>query len=70
MTAPTASSQTVQNGETIGYVYNIPGRTRQITYPGGRVITEHTDARARMDHIDDALPAVDRAVQSTIPETG
>jgi len=35
-------------------VYNIPGRTRQLTYPGSRVITEHTDARTRMDHIDDA----------------
>jgi RHS repeat-associated protein len=46
--------QTFQNGETIGYVYNIPGRTRQITYPGGRVIAEHTDFRWRMDHINDA----------------
>ena len=46
--------QTVQNGQTISYVYNIPGRTRTLTYPGGRVITENTDARNRMDHIDDA----------------
>jgi RHS repeat-associated protein len=45
---------TAQNGQTVGYVYNIPGRTRQITYPGGRVITEHPDARTRMDHINDA----------------
>jgi RHS repeat-associated protein len=46
--------QTSQNGQTISYVYNIPGRTRQITYPGGRVITEHTDFRTRTDHINDA----------------
>ena len=47
-------TQATQNGEAISYGYNIPGRTRQLTYPGGRVITEHTDARTRMDHIDDA----------------
>lgn len=46
--------QTVQSGHTIDYSYNIPGRTRTLTYPGGRVITEHIDARTRMDHIDDA----------------
>ncbi|MBV9764303.1 MAG: hypothetical protein JOZ48_05605 [Acidobacteriaceae bacterium] len=45
--------QTVQNSHTIDYSYNIPGRIRTITYPGGRLITEHTDARARMDYIDD-----------------
>jgi RHS repeat-associated protein len=49
--------QTVQNGNTIGYVYNIPGRTRQLTYPSGRAITEHTDFRSRMDHINDAAYA-------------
>jgi RHS repeat-associated protein len=47
-------TQTVQNGHTINYTYNIPGRTRTMTYPGGRVITETTDARERLDHIDDA----------------
>jgi RHS repeat-associated protein len=47
-------TQTVQDGHTISYTYNIPGRARTITYPGGRVVTEHTDARIRMDHIDDA----------------
>jgi RHS repeat-associated protein len=45
--------QTVQNGQTISYTYNIPGRTRTLTYPGGRVITEHTDFRARLAEIDD-----------------
>jgi RHS repeat-associated protein len=47
-------TQTVQNGHTINYSYNIPGRIRTLIYPGGRVITEHTDGRTRMDHIDDA----------------
>ena len=47
-------TQTTQNGVTIAYVYNIPGRTRQITYPNSRAITEHTDFRKRMDHINDA----------------
>lgn len=46
-------TQTTQNGKTINYSYDIPGRTRQVTYPGGRSITEHTDARTRLDHIDD-----------------
>jgi RHS repeat-associated protein len=46
-------TQTTQSGQTIGYTYDIPGRTRQIAYPGGRVVTEHTDARNRLDHIDD-----------------
>jgi RHS repeat-associated protein len=50
-------TQTTQNGRTIGYVYNIPGRTRQTAYPGGRTIVEHADARGRLDHINDALPA-------------
>jgi RHS repeat-associated protein len=47
-------TQTMQNGKAISYLYNIPGRTRQLTYPGSRVITEQTDARTRLDHIDDA----------------
>jgi RHS repeat-associated protein len=46
-------TQSVQNGSTINYIYNIPGRTRTVIYPGARVVTEHTDARARMGHIDD-----------------
>jgi RHS repeat-associated protein len=47
--------QTIQNAQTITYTYDIPGRIRTVTYPGGRLITEHTDARTRVDHIDDAL---------------
>ena len=46
-------TNTTQNGKTINYVYDIPGRTRTVTYPGGRVITEHTDFRARLAEIDD-----------------
>jgi RHS repeat-associated protein len=47
-------TNTVQNGHAIAYTYNIPGRIRTLTYPGSRVINEHTDPRARLDHIDDA----------------
>ena len=50
--------QSVQNGKTVDYAYNIPGRTRALTYPGGRVVTEHTDARSRLDSIDDASPSL------------
>jgi RHS repeat-associated protein len=46
----------VQNTQTTTYTYDTPGRIRTVTYPGGRLITEHTDARTRMDHIDDGLP--------------
>ena len=48
-------TQTIQNGKTLNYAYNIPGRTRMVTYPGGRTITETTDPRSRLDKIDDAL---------------
>jgi RHS repeat-associated protein len=47
-------TQTKQNGQTIAYTYDIPGKKRTVTYPGGRLITENTDFRTRMDHIDDA----------------
>jgi RHS repeat-associated protein len=45
---------TVQNGKTLNYTYNIPGRTRTVIYPGGRSIVEATDARSRLGMIDDA----------------
>jgi RHS repeat-associated protein len=48
-------TSTSQNGRTLAYSYNIPGRTRTMTYPGGRSIVEHTDLRTRLDQIDDAL---------------
>jgi len=44
-----------QNGESVTYVYNVPGGTRTMTYPGGRVITEHTDLRGRLAEVDDGL---------------
>lgn len=47
-------TQTTQNGRIIGYTYNIPGRTRAVTYPGGRIITEQTDFRRRLSTINDA----------------
>ena len=46
--------QTTQNSQVIDYIYDIPGRTRTIIYPNGRVITEQMDLRARLDTIDDA----------------
>jgi RHS repeat-associated protein len=46
---------TTENTKTVGYVYDIPGRKRTLTYPGGRVITESTDARSRLAAIDDAF---------------
>lgn len=47
-------TQTTQNGKVVNYIYNIPGRTRTLTYPGGRSIAESTDPRGRLDKIDDA----------------
>jgi RHS repeat-associated protein len=47
-------TQTKQNGQTITYSYDIRGKKRTVTYPDGRMITEQTDFRTRMDHIDDA----------------
>ncbi|MCX6623359.1 MAG: hypothetical protein NTY38_20295, partial [Acidobacteria bacterium] len=37
--------QTTQNGKAVGYQFNVAGRTRKVTYPGGRVITEGYDFR-------------------------
>ncbi len=45
---------TTQNGKTVGYAYDIPNRLRDLTYPGGKSITETTDPRSRLDKIDDA----------------
>ena len=47
-----------QNGKAINYVYDIPGRKRTLTYPGGRTISEHTDARSRLGSIDDVSPSL------------
>ena len=48
--------QSIQNGRTINYVYDIPGRTRAITYPGGRMVTEQWDFRPRLSSINDGGP--------------
>ena len=45
--------QSVQSGQTINYVYNIPARTRALTYPGGRTIAEQWDFRPRISSIND-----------------
>lgn len=47
-------TQSVQNGRDVTYLYNIPGRTRLMTYPGGRQILETTDLRSRLSTIEDA----------------
>ena len=48
----------VQNGSAVGYSYNIPGRTRTIAYPGGRVITEAADLRNRLNTVADGGPPI------------
>jgi RHS repeat-associated protein len=45
--------QSVQNGRTISYLYNIPGRTRTLIYPSGRSITEQMDFRSRLSTVND-----------------
>jgi RHS repeat-associated protein len=54
-------TSTSQNGRTMAYAYDITGRTRTVTYPGGRSIVEQTDPRGRLDRIDDgASPSIVR----------
>jgi RHS repeat-associated protein len=43
----------VQNSRNISYMYDIPGRTRMLTYPGGRTITEMTDYRNMLSTVND-----------------
>ena len=45
--------KTQQNSRTIVYTYDIPHRLRTVAYPGGRIITETMDYRARIQQIDD-----------------
>ncbi len=45
--------QSVQNGQSVSYVYNIPGRARTVTYPSGRNITEQWDFRPQILTIND-----------------
>jgi RHS repeat-associated protein len=58
-------TQSVQNGVAVSYSYNIPGRTRTVVYPGGRVITESMDLRSRTGAIDDGGPAIARYTYDT-----
>lgn len=41
-------TQTTQNSKTVNYVHNIPGRTRTLTFPGGRSIKDEMDSRNRL----------------------
>lgn len=43
-----------QNGRSIAYSRDIPGRTLAMSYPGGRTVTESYDYRNRPLSIDDA----------------
>ncbi|NJO16289.1 MAG: hypothetical protein HC877_11210 [Thioploca sp.] len=51
-------TQTNQNGQIVNYVYDIPGRTRTITYPSGRVITEQSDIRQRLDEVKNGVTTI------------
>ena len=42
-----------RTGQTVSYVYNIPGRTRTVTYPSGRNITEQWDFRPQILTVND-----------------
>ena len=46
-------TNTTQGGRSIGRVYNTPARTRTLTYPGGRVVAETSDARGRLVSVND-----------------
>jgi len=46
-------TQTVQNGQTVSYAYDIPNNKRTLTYPGGLVIEEQMDLRARLQQVND-----------------
>jgi YD repeat-containing protein len=47
-------TRTTQAGREIDYVYDVPGRTRSIAYPGGRTLTEQRDYRSRLQRIAEA----------------
>jgi RHS repeat-associated protein len=47
-------TQSMQNGKIVNYVYQIAGRTRTVSYPGGRSVTEQMDVRNRKTGINDA----------------
>jgi RHS repeat-associated protein len=49
-------TNTVQNGRTLTYVYNIPGRVQTNTQPSGRVLNYTYDARKRLAMLNDTTP--------------
>jgi RHS repeat-associated protein len=52
-------TNTTQGGRVIAYAFDIPGRTRSLTYPSGTNITEQFDARNRLLAISDgSLPPI------------
>jgi RHS repeat-associated protein len=56
-------TQTTQNGKTISYAYDIPLRTRTVTYPGGRSVKEQKDSRNRLITIADPTTSPPPIVQ-------
>lgn len=50
-------TQETLNGKNTNYQYNTTNRTRKITYPGGKMVTEKYDQRGRLEQINDsAIP--------------
>ncbi len=45
--------ESVQNGQTISYSYNVPARIRVVSYPSGRTITEQMDYRSHLSTVND-----------------
>ncbi len=51
-------TQERQNGKVVSYAYNTAARTRQVTYPGGRVIQENRDLRERLTSITEGANTI------------
>jgi len=49
-------TNTVQGGQAIAYTYNIPGRSRTLSYSSGRLISETVDARGKLLTVSDGGP--------------
>ena len=53
-------TQSIQDTLTVGFTYTTlsPGISRQISYPGGRTITETRDRRNRLTQISEGTPVI------------
>jgi uncharacterized protein RhaS with RHS repeats len=52
------TTQTTQGSQTIGYAYNTLARTRTLTYPSGRIVTETKDLRDRLNTVGDTAGVI------------